>query len=214
MYRMIRRVLALVAFAWGGCVSAGPITDTVVVDTVEWAQVDLFLGLAWSDINAECPGGVCGSGTLNGYDMAGWSWATVDDMNDLFNHYIGFVSLGPGSDTYYGSDRDFTVSAAFLADGWRHAGHFFGSSVVGPVTAGLVSDSSVTAPYIGALEFNPVFGPTGDRAGTDDLMRAHSGPEEVGIWFYREESTVAAPATISLVGSVLFGLWTTRRRKA
>ena len=61
---------------------------TVTVDGREWAQVEQFTNLSWNDINAICPEGAC-AGTLNGYDMAGWTWASVGDVSALFNHYIG-----------------------------------------------------------------------------------------------------------------------------
>ncbi|MFT4520153.1 MAG: hypothetical protein ACI9JM_002553 [Halioglobus sp.] len=61
-----------------------PITDTIVVDGREWAQADLFAEISWNEMNAICPAGVCsGSGTLNGYNMMGWTWASVDDIGAL-----------------------------------------------------------------------------------------------------------------------------------
>ena len=96
--------------------------DTVTVDGREWAQVDQFTNLSgndinsWSDINAVCPAGVC-SGVLNGYNMTGWTWASVDDVNALFNHYIGSDELGPG--TYRYPDLDCSVVRDFFSDGWR-----------------------------------------------------------------------------------------------
>ena len=53
---------------------ASPITDTVTVNGLEWAQVDLFLDVPWAEINAACPLGSCSNGAvLNDYDMTGWS---------------------------------------------------------------------------------------------------------------------------------------------
>lgn len=63
-----------------------------------WAQPDLFQGLNWNDVNAVCPDGIC-AGTLEGYDMEGWVWASVDDANDLVNQFNGAVLLGPGPDS-------------------------------------------------------------------------------------------------------------------
>jgi hypothetical protein len=65
--------------------SGPPITDTITVDGREWAQVDLFANLTWNDINAVCAAdtGVC-SGELNGFDMNGWTWASVDDVEQTF----------------------------------------------------------------------------------------------------------------------------------
>jgi hypothetical protein len=90
MSKLIRSIWVLAFAGWAGSVSAGPITgaDIVTVDGTDWAQVDLFTDLSWNDINTVCPGGVCGAGTLNGYDMSGWEWASVSDLNSLFNGYL------------------------------------------------------------------------------------------------------------------------------
>jgi hypothetical protein len=89
--------------------------DTVIVDGKEWAQTDLFRGLTWTEINAVCPAGVCVQrGTLNGIDMTGWTWATTDDVNALFNFYIGSEQLGPGPDSFSDMDEDVT-----MLTGWR-----------------------------------------------------------------------------------------------
>jgi hypothetical protein len=74
------------------------ITDTVTVDGKVWAQPNLFIGVSWDQINAVCPGGVC-TGMLNGYAITGWTFASADDVNALFNYYIGAPDMGPGPDT-------------------------------------------------------------------------------------------------------------------
>jgi hypothetical protein len=101
-------------------VPAKPIIDTITAGGKEWAQVDLFFLLLWQEINAICPApaGVCvDNGTLNGYDMTGWAWASVDDVKALFNGYIGEDVLGPETDFY----RDATGQTVerFFDDGWR-----------------------------------------------------------------------------------------------
>lgn len=98
-----------------GSVSSGPITaaDMVEVDGTNWAQVNLFIGLSWGDINAVCPAGICvGGGTLNGYDMTNFLWPDTDDMNAVFNDYIDWSELGPGPDAYSGPPGSF--AAAFF----------------------------------------------------------------------------------------------------
>lgn len=74
-----------------------PAKDIIRVDGKEWYQPDLFSNLSWNEINAICPEGVC-NGTLNGHDMTGWTWASLKDINDLFNYYLGSELLGPGPD--------------------------------------------------------------------------------------------------------------------
>jgi hypothetical protein len=89
---------------------------TVTVDGREWAQVDQFTGLSWNDINAVCPEGAC-SGILNGFDMTGWKWASVDDVIALFNHYIGSDELRLGQ--YPLMYVDCIGVNRFFRDGWR-----------------------------------------------------------------------------------------------
>ncbi|MEZ5570727.1 MAG: hypothetical protein R3E64_01785 [Halioglobus sp.] len=200
--------MAVVTFVWAGYASAVPITDTVTVEGLEWAQVDLFKGLSWSSINVVCPAGVCGSGTLSGYDMAGWSWATVDDMNKLFNHYIGFEALGPGPSFWWPPGSDFTASTAFFGDGWRQTGYFFGE-----FTEGLVSDYDAGAPVMGRVT---EFGVPGDRISTDDKNIGGTLDRLfVGAWFFREEenNTVSSPATLTLTALGLSALGFSRRKR-
>ncbi|MCR9105489.1 MAG: hypothetical protein NXI15_09375 [Gammaproteobacteria bacterium] len=80
------------------------ITDIVIADGKEWVQTSLFQrpsGLdnnAWaSEIFAVCPeaaGGVC-SGSLQGYSMSGWTFASFADITALFNSFIPGAPLGP-----------------------------------------------------------------------------------------------------------------------
>lgn len=128
--------------------AATPITDTVIVDGKEWAQVEFFAPALWADINAVCPGGACtNGGTLQGYDMTGWTWATINDVNSLFNHYIGSPELGPGPDEYFGSPSDFAFT--FFTDGWNAV---YGDQGFGPTTSGLVQDSSTTIAFMNFVE--------------------------------------------------------------
>ena len=94
-----------------------PIKDTIKVDGKIWAQVDLFTNLSWNQINAVCPNGIC-AGILKGHDMTGWTWASVEDLNALFNHYLGANVLGPGPD-HHMEDPDSEWAPAFFNDGWR-----------------------------------------------------------------------------------------------
>ena len=108
-----------------------PITDTVTANSKEWAQVDLFTNLSWSDINAVCPAGVC-NGILNNYDMTGWTWAAAEDMYSLFNSYGVTPPLAPESD--FVRDGPSTWAPAFFADGWRMTyvdGNWPGQGVTG-----------------------------------------------------------------------------------
>lgn len=92
-----------------------PITDTVTVDGKVWAQTDLFLGVTWSHVAAVCPAGIC-TGILNGHSVTGWTFASVDDVNDLFNYYFGYPQMGPGPDESIGGS---TAAHQMIDDGFR-----------------------------------------------------------------------------------------------
>lgn len=70
------------------------ITNTVVANGGEWAQPSLFQGVAWDQIKVACPTGSC-TGSLNGYKLDGWKWASGAEVASLFNHYAGSVVCGP-----------------------------------------------------------------------------------------------------------------------
>ena len=91
------------------------ITDTIFVNGKEWAQVDLFTNLSWDDINAVCPAGMC-NGTLNGYDMSGWTWASSRDLQALFNEFGTDIDLDVYTSRY---DMDSGGAVSWRATGWR-----------------------------------------------------------------------------------------------
>ncbi|MEZ5572919.1 MAG: hypothetical protein R3E64_12980 [Halioglobus sp.] len=214
MSKVIKRILMVMAFAWAGCAAAGSITDTVTVDGTEWAQVDLFVGLNWSDINVVCPAGVCGSGTLNGFEMEGWTWASIDDMNELFNYYIGFVALGPGPDVY--TDAVDAFAPAFFADGWRLTSVVLSASkVTEGYNAGSTQNlASMTAfrDAQGICNFVICGGLTDfDSAvtGKDEGILFGDGP---GAWFVRRSTEVPSPAMLPLFVLALAVLGFSRRK--
>lgn len=165
-----------------------PITDTVTVDGREWAQVDLFTNLTWDQINAVCPEGVC-AGILNGFDMTGWTWASVDDVNALFNFYIGSEKLGPGPDCYpeevllWGPYPEW--AANWHNDGMRTT---YSNEASGELpmqaTVGYVSEYRFAGAH-----FWEFFSAAGDVARICTNDKGEEQPKDevdiVGGWFYR-----------------------------
>ena len=74
--------------------------DSVIRDGKEWLQPADFDSLTWYEIDTVCPEGAC-DGELNGIDVTGYTWASVDDMNALFNSYGVSPPVGPGPDIYF-----------------------------------------------------------------------------------------------------------------
>ena len=88
--------IAGAAFTISQSVSAAPITDVVVVGNQEWAQVSLFTNNSWNAINTQCPAGVCGhTSSVNEWDLDGWTWASIDAVQGLFNAFSGSTGTAP-----------------------------------------------------------------------------------------------------------------------
>ena len=156
-----------------------PITDIVVVEGREWAQPILFTGLSWSDINDVCSGGPCTvGGKLNSYDMTDWRWASVNDVNSLFNNIFGapVLGLGPG---LYGRP----ASGTFAFDTFRNddgSGPWQAYAYGYPVKA--LSSSMADAPPLSCSGIGT--DGTSDFAATgDDAFGCTTGG-----WFYRTPS--------------------------
>ncbi|MEH6519419.1 MAG: hypothetical protein V7742_22305 [Halioglobus sp.] len=95
-----------------------PYKDVIMADGKEWLQATLFKDLTWEEINSICPAGKCkDNGNLNGNDMTGWKWATVDDVNALFNVYIENSILGPN--VRFFQDITGQQVGQFFRAGWR-----------------------------------------------------------------------------------------------
>lgn len=204
MFKLIAKTLALLAIVgWVSSASAAPITDTVTVAGKEWAQVDLFTNLTWSDINTVCPGGVCGNSTLNGFEMDGWTWATIDNLNDLFNHYIGFAALGPGPDRYAGGYRTFTD--VFYADGWRWLDLGLRAIV------GRISDDERLTPTMLSIPGGVLGNRAADNADTS-LEPVIWNSSRIGAWFVRAPVEVPVPASLPLLALGLAVIGFNRRQ--
>jgi hypothetical protein len=216
MSKHIGRLLVVLAFAgWTGSATAIPITNTVTVDGNEWAQPVDFNSLSWNTINMVCPLGVC-SGTLNGYDMDGWTWASVDGVDNLFNWFLGIAGLG-GNDLLVGPDLalhdgyDSTWAPMFCAtfDCFEFETlHAF---------VGLTSTlKDATRVYYGAaFDYLTVSGDDNwDQFETFQTTTLDYSDNVVGGWFYRAEqtTTVPIPSTLVLLGLGLFGLRVSRQR--
>jgi hypothetical protein len=128
----------------------------VVVDSTDWAQPDLFKNLSWNDINAVCPGGIC-IGELNGYDVTGMIWASTNDVNDLFNHYLSAAGvpaedlLNGSSITFYGETNsqwapaffeDFRATGTWLFGGPGLMGYIYDGGGAGDTNLPLIYDST------------------------------------------------------------------------
>lgn len=151
-----------------------PVASIITVDGREWVQPAIFSGVSWNTVNAACPDGIC-SGTLNGYDVAGWAWASVEEMNALFNFYIGAIALEGGPAFFYDWDSDWRP--AFFADGWT-LNYIDGSDhfVIGHTSTSLDDTLAYRADFGYAYA---------DIARTDVMLDKKNGDVDAGAWLYR-----------------------------
>ena len=83
--------------------------QSIEIDGKMWAQANLFNGVWIDDLYAVCPDGLCDGSLTAGfpdsyaYDLTGWTLASIDEVNTLFNYYIESERnfMGPGPDVYY-----------------------------------------------------------------------------------------------------------------
>lgn len=148
-----------------------PYQDIIAVDGKEWLQPDLFTNLSWNDINAVCPEGAC-TGDLNGHDMTGWTWASDEDMWELFNYYIGADVLGPAFN-FYTSSWDAPWATAFSSDGWHPTD---------------VTVSFGAWAWRGYIAHDPKY-PRGVYDSRNPIPECHAGTawplcDAVGLWHY------------------------------
>ncbi|MCP3877095.1 MAG: hypothetical protein GY701_01685, partial [Sulfitobacter sp.] len=80
--------------------STAALAQPVIKDGKEWLQPADFLNLSWNDVALICDPdtGLC-DGQLNNIDVTGYTWASVDEVNGLFNAYGIIPPVGPGPDT-------------------------------------------------------------------------------------------------------------------
>lgn len=90
--------------------------DEIVVGDQTWYQPALFIGVTWQEIDALCSGGPC-TGSLNGYDLTGWNWASVTDLASLGPFY---EAVDPASDC---------LAETFRLYGWQETNTTMGSWV-------------------------------------------------------------------------------------
>ena len=180
--------------------SAAPILDTVVADGKEWAQVDLFTNLSANDFLEVCPNLVCNDEELNGWDMNGWRWATVEEVGALFSA----LSPHPGGIFFYLELRASWDLNIFNA-GFRATQSRSGTLELRGITA----DRGEVGHYVGHWKRDPGF------AGNDWANTVEEFPDfftnlEYGGWFYKvtEDAVEARQVPLPIIAVALYFIFT------
>jgi hypothetical protein len=211
MSKIIRRFMVVLALTgWAGSASAA-LLPPVTVGGTSWLQpLDFVNNTTWGDINTVCNAvtGAC-NGSLGGNDLTGWTWASISDVNVLFNHYIGSPVLSPDTFGYYASMGVDWLSA-MQADGFLETFNYPGSpdipawSTIGGFHRTTIGDGQV---YTRALTTNAQHSEvvTGVSTGTNNTQIYN------GAWFLQGDiSTLAGvPAAVPITDTlalVAFGL--------
>jgi len=162
--------------------------DPVIRGGKEWLQPADFTSLTWNEVAAVCPppGGAC-SGFLNGIDVTGYSWASVDDVNALFNSYGIVPPLGPGLDAF---SQDSSWAALILSD--------FTPTNVTVVWGWLSSELDEAYAYSAFVDEN------GDSP-NDLVDTGYPNPkffvsDLTGVWLYRAINPLASASRVLDIG--------------
>jgi hypothetical protein len=187
MPKILRRFLmVLIVTGMAGQANAD-LQPPVTVNELEWLQPVDFQGYTWSAINTVCNAttGTC-NGSLGGNDLTGWTWAGVDDINGLFNHYIGSLTLGPGPDRADSGIIEDSWLQAMFADGFLLTG---GSGPPAYIEGRLRDSFDAGNGYIGSMfwafvleccEFDYDIATSNRYLGKNQLSS-----DGIGAWFYR-----------------------------
>lgn len=93
--RFVRRGALVVCFLSMLGMAGSALGANVIKDGKEWMQPADFTYNLFSDFANACPADPC-TGSINGIDLTGWTWATGADVNALYALY-GIPSAPPNS---------------------------------------------------------------------------------------------------------------------
>ncbi len=186
-----------------------------------WRQVTESQVLSWSKIALVCPvGGVAPcQGSVGDVDFNGWTWATQQQVMDLFNRVLpddpkrpnrGKLSIdhpGIGSGVaYFGLADDF-LSNAFVPTSSFCLNYDCGEAVIGWTA----TQSRNGKAILGAVTWYRTPEKLDGDFSVDRLIATNEKHPEYGVWLWRPVPGIPEPASIWLLA--LGGLMLLLRRQ-
>jgi len=208
--RQSRFVLALSAIAM---FSTGAVAAPQFVSAFgnDWAQVNQFTTLSWNAVDSVCHGGPC-HGALDGIDVTGWSWASIYQVGDLFQHltdngidppFPGGISSVRGNPNLVAVSTFFDVlgfiPTSFNADCMLCGPHTLEATTSTPAGGGKYYLAGVYSQQVDALETSGV-----------SLSSWPNGP---GPLLFRPITAVPTPSSLALLGFPAFWCGVVARRQ-
>lgn len=190
-----------------------PNVHAVVVNGMDWRQVTETTSISYIQLdqiydtsNGQIDTGPGGVTEIDGIDFAGWTWASVSDVANMFSTLPG-LSIG--------FDERIEVinskwAPIFTPDLFAPNLSSFAVNLVRGITRDLARPTDSYSPLIqNTLDINQ-----SDIASTDALSYIGNVHATYGVWLYQETSPIPIPGAIWLFGTGLVGFIEVSRRKS
>jgi hypothetical protein len=224
----MRSTTQLFVFIVSILLSAQALTASVIVDGREWRQLTDTRGFSWHEValgnqfgtwgneGGVCPagGGIC-DGTLTNnagtlVDFTGWTWATVDEVGELFRAFNIFF---PRRRTTV--QQDFAIWPFFFFNSqFPFIGPFWTLTSF-PNALRVSGLSATTVWYDWGSAYSPFVLWYGLSIMSTDSITPKNERSLGGVWLYRDVvGAVPIPSAFPLLAAGLAGLGFLRGRKA